>query len=40
MEIEVLEKEQLYSMRGGDWINIDGEWIWIEPNRYDPGSDI
>ncbi len=36
MEIEQLNKEDLYILRAGKWICIEGEWFWIDMADYEP----
>ncbi len=33
MEIEILTKQELSSVKGGRWIYKDGKWYWIEDTR-------
>ena len=33
MEIELMTKQELSSVNGGQWIYWDGEWHWIEDAR-------
>jgi len=33
MDMEVLTNQELSTIKGGDWVLIDGEWIWIDTNR-------
>lgn len=30
-----LTNSELSKIRGGEWINIDGEWIWVEDQALD-----
>lgn len=33
MDMEVLTNQELSAIKGGEWVLIDGEWIWIDTNR-------
>lgn len=33
MEIEILTKQELSSIKGGRWVYWDGKWYWIEETR-------
>lgn len=33
MDMEVLTNQELSAIKGGKWVLIDGEWIWIDDNR-------
>lgn len=32
-EFEVLSKDEMAELKGGEWIFVDGEWIWREDTR-------
>lgn len=32
-EFEGLSKEEMAELKGGQWVMIDGEWIWIEDGK-------
>lgn len=34
-EIKKLTEFELSQIRGGEWVNVDGEWIWIEDHVID-----
>ena len=33
MDMEVLTNQELSAIKGGEWVLIDGEWVWIDTNR-------
>lgn len=33
MEIETMTKQELSDIKGGRWVNICGEWHWVEDAR-------
>ena len=33
MDMEVLTNQELTAIKGGKWVLVDGEWIWIDDNR-------
>lgn len=33
MEIEILTKQELSSIKGGRWVCIDNTWYWVEDTR-------
>lgn len=33
MNMEVLTNQEMSVIKGGDWIYVDGEWIWIDNGR-------
>lgn len=33
MDMELLTNQELSAIKGGEWVLIDGEWIWIDNNR-------
>ena len=33
MDMEVLTNQELSAIKGGEWVLVDGEWIWIDENR-------
>lgn len=33
MEIELMTKQESYSVKGGQWIYWEGEWYWVEETR-------
>lgn len=39
MELEQMTLEELFSVKGGIWVVVDGVQIWVETYRLDPGSE-
>lgn len=39
MELEQMTLEELFSVKGGQWIKTDRGWEWVETYRLDPGSE-
>lgn len=33
MDMEVLTNQELSAIKGGIWVLIDDEWIWVDNNR-------
>ena len=35
LKFKKLTEFELSQIRGGEWVNVDGEWIWIEDHVID-----
>lgn len=33
MKIEVLNAQELSSIKGGEWVYLEGKWYWIKDTR-------
>lgn len=38
LKFKKLANSELSKIRGGEWINVDGEWIWVEAHVIDNGK--